>query len=70
MLYNSQEPHLFCSFAIGSNSRFKSFKALMATTLSSEIWGSANLKAECQSSAANDDHHDEACNNFDGLCKL
>ena len=61
MLYNSQEPQvvdvlLFCG---GSNSRFKSFKELMATTLSSEIWGSANLKAKCQSCAANDDHHDE-----------
>ena len=50
---------MFCSFAVGSNSRFKSFKALMATTVSSQIWCSANSKAECQSAAANDDHHDE-----------
>ena len=46
---------MFC-FAVGSDSRFKSFKALMATTVSSQIWCSANSKAECQSSAANDDH--------------
>eukprot|EP00439_Symbiodinium_sp_Y106_P073103 s4036_g13.t1 len=40
---------------------FKAFKVLMATTVSSQIWCSANSKAECQSSAANDDHqhHDE-----------
>ena len=51
---------MFC-FAVGSDSRFKAFKVLMATTVSSQIWCSANSKAECQSSAANDDHqhHDE-----------
>ena len=50
-----------CCFVVGSDSRFKSFKALMATAESSQIWCSANSKAECQSSAANDDHqhHDE-----------
>ena len=33
----------------------------MARTVSSQIWCSANSKAECQSSSANDDHqlHDE-----------
>ena len=57
---NSQEPQLVDAlFAVSNDSRCKSFKVLMATIVSSQI--SANSKAECQSSAANDDHqhHDE-----------